>query len=281
MPDYWLGCSGWAYDDWVGPFYPAGTPPGEFLERYARVFRTVEVDSSFYRSPNLFLVRRWADRTPDGFRFALKVPRDVTHEPDDTKGSAVLASFLGNLAPLRAQGKLGPVVLQFPASFRAPTGAEKLERLLSEVPREYSLAVELRHGSWWTPGTRTLLAERGAALVWSIVPGTEPPPWVTADFVYARFVGDRALTRFDRIQRDRRPDLERMTARFADEARAVGSIYGYSNNHFMGFGPATVGVLAQTLGLPAPDLTAAARAAGQRTLAGPAATGVSEREERF
>ena len=281
MPDFWLGCSGWAYDDWVGPFYPAGTPPAEFLERYARVFRTVEVDSSFYRSPTPFLVRRWAERTPTGFRFALKVPRDVTHESDEANGAAVLASFLASLAPLRSKGKLGPVVLQFPASFRAPSGVPKLERLLAAVPREYLLAVELRHGSWWTPGTAALLADRRAALVWSVVPGTEPPAWVTGDFVYCRLVGDRALTRFDRIQRDRRPDLERMKARFADEARSVGSIYGYSNNHFMGFGPATVGVLAATLGLPAPDLSRAARAPGQRRLAEPVPSDASQREERF
>lgn len=281
MAEFWLGCSGWAYDDWVGPFYPPGTPPGEFLERYARVFRTVEVDSSFYRAPTPFLVRRWAERTPDGFRFALKVPRDVTHEPDEAKGSAVLASFLASLAPLRSRGKLGPIVLQFPASFRAPAGVAKLERLLEEVPREYDLGVELRHGSWWTPGTEARLADRRAALVWSVVPGTEPPPWVTGEFVYCRLVGDRALTRFDRLQRDRRADLERMKARFADEARSVGSIYGYSNNHFMGFGPATVGVLAETLGLPVPDLSLASRAPGQRTLGEPDAPDGTQRTERF
>lgn len=269
MDRYWLGCSGWAYDDWVGPFYPSGTPPGDFLEMYARVFRTVEVDSSFYRAPTPFLAHRWAERTPPAFRFALKVPRDVTHETDEVKGAAVLDTFLANLGPLRSAGKLGPVVLQFPASFRAPSGVEKLERLLSQIPVEYSLAVELRHGSWWVPSTRERLEERNAALVWSVVPGTEPPPWVTADFVYARLVGDRALTRFDRIQRDRRPDMERMRARFEDEARSVGAIYGYSNNHFMGFGPATVAVLAQTLGTELPDLTAVGRTPGQRTLGGP------------
>jgi uncharacterized protein YecE (DUF72 family) len=268
MSRYWLGCSGWAYDDWLGPFYPSGTPPGEYLDLYARVFRTVEVDSSFYRAPTPFLVQRWASRTPEGFRFALKVPRDVTHEPDESKGEAVLASFLSSLSPLRSVGKLGAVVLQFPASFRAPSGSAKLERLLDTIPVEFPLAVELRHGSWWVPSTRQLLEERRAALVWSIVPGTEPPAWVTGDFVYARFVGDRALTKFDRIQRDRRPDMERMRRRLEDEARAVGAIYGYANNHFMGFGPGTVVALAETLGEPAPDLSAAGRAPGQRRLTG-------------
>jgi uncharacterized protein YecE (DUF72 family) len=281
MGRYWLGCSGWAYDDWLGPFYPPGTAPGDFLERYARTFRTVEVDSSFYRAPTPFLVRRWASRTPNGFRFALKVPRDVTHEADETHGEEVLRAFLSSLDPLRSSGKLAAVVLQFPASFRAPAGAAKLERLLGAVPVEIPLAVELRHGSWWGPGTRELLEHRAAALVWSVVPGTEPPPWVTGDFVYARFVGDRALTTFDRIQRDRRPDLERMRRRFEDEARDVGAIYGYANNHFMGFGPGTVVALAETLGEPPPDLTAAGRGPGQRTLPDSGAPGSASRGEPF
>jgi uncharacterized protein YecE (DUF72 family) len=268
MGRYWLGCSGWAYDDWVGPFYPRGTPPGEFLERYARVFRTVEVDSSFYRPPGNFLIRRWVDRTPDGFRFALKVPRDVTHEEDEAKGDEVLAGFLRSLDPMRAAEKLGAVVLQFPASFRAPVGVARLEHLLTSVPVEIPLAVELRHGSWWVPATRDLLAERGAVLVWSVVPGTEPPAWTTGPFVYARFVGDRALTTFDRVQRDRTPDLERMRGRFGDEARDLDPVYAYANNHFMGYGPGTVAAVAAVLGEPAPELGAAGRDAGQRTLTG-------------
>ncbi|MGC2359921.1 MAG: DUF72 domain-containing protein [Thermoplasmata archaeon] len=281
MSRYWMGCSGWAYEDWVGPFYPPGTPAGDFLAAYSRVFRTVEVDSSFYRAPTPFLVRRWATRTPESFRFALKVPREVTHAPDDVSAEKVLAGFLANLDSLRSVGKLGPVVLQFPASFRAPSGSAKLERLLDAVPVEYALAVELRHGSWWTPSTRRLLEERRAALVWSVVPSTEPPAWVTGDFVYVRLVGDRALTRFDRIQRDGRADLERMRARLVDEARSAGYIYGYANNHFMGFGPGTVVAFAETLGESPPDLTAAGRAPGQRTLPEVSASETAGRGERF
>ncbi|MGI0071763.1 MAG: DUF72 domain-containing protein [Thermoplasmata archaeon] len=281
MDRYWLGCSGWAYDDWVGPFYPPGTPPANFLERYARVFRTVEVDSSFYRPPTPYLVRRWVERTPDAFRFALKVPRDVTHAPDGSDREKALAGFLTGLGPLRAAGKLAAAVLQFPASFRAPGGVPVLESLLAAVPAEVPLAVELRHGSWWTTATQQLLEERRAVLVWSVVPGTEPPAWVTGDFLYARLVGDRALTTFDRIQRDRQVDLDRMRARFEDEGRSAMTIYGYANNHFMGFGPGTVRALAETLGAPLPDLAASARAPGQRTLANGEGAGAAGRGERF
>jgi len=265
---YWLGCSGWAYDDWVGPFYPRGTPPAEFLPRYARVFRTVEVDSSFYRAPSPFLVRRWASVTPSEFRFALKVPRDVTHPPAGADGLGVLDRFLASLAPLTAAGKLAAVVLQFPASFR-PRERARLATLLDAVPRAVPLAVELRHDAWWTEDTRVLLADRGAALVWSVLPETRPPPWVTGEFLYARFIGDRALTTFDRVQRDGRADLEAMRQLFDREGRASIAVFAYSNNHFMGFGPGTVEALAEVLGEPRPDLSAAARLPGQQRLGEP------------
>ena len=266
MGRYWVGCSGWAYDDWVGPFYPPGTPPGEFLRAYARVFRVVEVDSSFYRPPGPYLVRRWAERTPEGFRFTLKIPRAATHEPDTADPTAVLAPFLRSLEPLRASGKLGPVVLQFPASFRAVRGRERLERLLESVPRDYALAVELRHASWWSPATRSLLEGRRAALVWSVVPDARPPPWVTGDFLYVRFIGDRALTRFDRLQRDGRPEIEAMRTLLENEGRPLDTVFAFANNHFMGFGPATAALIAEALGEPIPDVSAAGRERGQTRL---------------
>ena len=265
MGRYWLGCSGWSYDDWVGPFYPPGCPAAEYLPRYARVFRAVEVDSSFYQPPSRFLVRRWASVTPAGFRFALKVPRDVTHPTEGIDGREVLEQFLTSLGPLRSAGKLGPIVLQFAASFRAPEAA-RLQELLEAVPREFSLAVELRHGSWWTEATRRRLSDRGAVLVWSVVPTTRPPPWVTGDFLYARFIGDRSLTKFDRIQRDRRREIETMRDLFDREGRFAENVFAFSNNHFMGFAPGTTAELAEILGEERPDLAAAARDRGQRRL---------------
>ncbi len=265
MPRYWVGCSGWSYEDWRGGFYPSDAPAGEFLSRYARVFDVAEVDSSFYRPPTPFLVRRCAASTPAGFRFALKLPRDITHRPT-TESPEVLRAFLESLAPLTESGKLGPLVAQYPPSFHREGGGVRLEALLNEIPRPIPLAVELRHRSWWTAETRRLLEGRGAALVWSVYPGVRPPAWVSADFLYARFVGDRALTQFDRLQRDRRADLEEMAERFRTEGASALEVYALVNNHFMGFGPGTAQILREVLGLPPVDLTAAQRRAGQATL---------------
>lgn len=268
MGRYRVGCTGWGYDDWVGPFYPPGTPASEYLSRYARVFDLTEVDSSFYRAPTPFLTTRWAEVTPKGFLFSLKVPREITHSVSEPFRRSALESFLGALAPLREAGKLGPLVAQFPPSFKAPAQAGRLAEILEAVPPAQRLAVELRHRSWWGSASRTLLESRGAALVWSIYPGVQPPYWSTADFLYARFVGDRALTQFDRIQRDGSPAMLTMRERFEDEGRSARDVFVLLNNHYMGFGPGTAQRMQEVLGVPPADLSAARRAPGQPTLAG-------------
>lgn len=266
VPRYWVGCSGWGYDDWVGPFYPPGTPAGDYLRRYARVFPLVEVDSSFYRPPSPFLIRRWISVTPEGFRFTLKAPQDLTHGPAGPKSTAALQTFLEGLPMVHAAEKLGAVVLQFPASFRRDRTPDRLAELLNAIPVEYPLAVELRHASWWTDATRRELEGRSAALVWSVIPHAEPPAWVTAPFLYARFVGDRALTKFDHVQRDKRAEMESLRDRFENEGRSALTVYALVNNHYMGFGPGSAQVLQEVLGLVPSDLANAARDVQQRSL---------------
>jgi uncharacterized protein YecE (DUF72 family) len=266
MARYRVGCTGWGYDDWRGRFYPEGTPAGEYLGRYARVFDLTEVDSSFYRAPSTFLTRRWAQQTPEGFVFALKIPQDVTHKPKDPFAEDLLRTFLGNLSPIREAGKLGPVVAQFPPSFRREAGAARLEEILTAIPMDQPVAVELRHASWWAPETWSLLESRKAALIWSVYPGVHPPYRMTSEFLYARFVGDRALTEFDRIQRDGRPDMEEMKRHFEDEGRSARDVFVLMNNHFMGFGPGTAAMVQEVLGVPKADLSLATRDPSQQDL---------------
>ncbi|HVL48336.1 MAG TPA: DUF72 domain-containing protein [Candidatus Thermoplasmatota archaeon] len=261
-----IGCSGWGYDDWLGVFYASGTPAGEYLERYARVFDVVEVDSSYYRMPTLEQTERWARATPPGFTFALKFPGEITHEAKLENVEGAVAAFLRVLEPLRRAGKLGPLLAQLPASFRAEKGRKALEAFLPLVPRDQPLAVELRHASWWTDETYKALEAAGAALAWSVNADAPTPPVATADFLYVRFIGDRELTRFDRIQRDGSKAMEEMRERIAEEGRRAGHVFLFANNHYMGFGPGTAARLAEVLGEPAIDLAPAARPKGQRGL---------------
>jgi uncharacterized protein YecE (DUF72 family) len=112
-----LGTSGWSYDDWVGNTYPEGTGRAGMLRAYAAQFPTVEIDSTFYGIPRESAVRRWAEETPEHFIFAAKVPQRITHEKQLADCDAELRAFCGRMRLLG--DKLGPLLLQFPYSFRA------------------------------------------------------------------------------------------------------------------------------------------------------------------
>jgi len=75
-----IGCSGWSYQDWVGPFYPKDAKPGDYLRMYSQVLDAVEIDSSYYRTPSPFMVSNWKRVTPEGFLFTAKFPKKITHE---------------------------------------------------------------------------------------------------------------------------------------------------------------------------------------------------------
>src|SRR5213080_1136824 len=89
-----IGTQGWNYAAWVGPFYPPGTRAPEFLSTYARAFRAVEVDSAFYAIPDARAIRAWMERTPADFTFALKIPKEVTHERRLRDADGVVGEFL-------------------------------------------------------------------------------------------------------------------------------------------------------------------------------------------
>jgi len=155
-----IGTAGWSYPSgegrWTGVFYPMGREKPDPLEFYARYFDTVEVNSTFYRplAPNV--AQSWAAKTPPDFRFGIKLYQKFTHPKmfeEATGYEAVLGSrdferFLEGIAPLKEAGKLGPVLAQFPASFkRSDENLAHLERLARKLA-DIQLVIELRHQSW-------------------------------------------------------------------------------------------------------------------------------------
>jgi uncharacterized protein YecE (DUF72 family) len=156
-----IGCSGWSYDDWRGAFYPPRTPPSRWLEHYASVFDTVELNATFYRLPKIETVARWAEQVPKGFLFAVKGSRYLTHMRRLRDAGKGLERFWAPLAPLREAGVLGPVLWQLPESFQRDD--EILAAFLAELPRA-DHCFEFRHESWFADGVYSLLAEHGASL---------------------------------------------------------------------------------------------------------------------
>lgn len=207
-----LGTSSWSEKAWQGVFYPAGLRPGDQLGYYATRFDTVEADVTYYRVPDLRLARGWATRTPDGLTLAAKFPRSIVHcgegaAPDAAKvlvREAVQADVERFLEAMELLGaRCGPLVLQFPYFNRACFAdaapfLERLEAFLDGLPPRFRYGVELRNKAWIGPELLALLRRRRVALVLVDIAHMPHPAdlWsaqdlVTADFVYARLIGDR------------------------------------------------------------------------------------------
>ena len=255
--DIRLGAQGWNYDAWVGPFYPSGTRAVEYLRTYARAFGTVEVDSTFYAVPPARTVKGWAERVPAGFRFALKLPQEITHELRLRGAGDVLALFTDRARLLG--DRLGPILIQMGPDF-APLELPALAAFLPTLPRDLRFAIEFRQRGWIHDGTLALLAEHGVALALSdarwiprrtVLAMAERP---TADFAYVRWMGpNRDLVDYSRVQVDRSRELAAWAEVLPGLAARVRTVYGYVNNHFAGHSPASLRTLQQLLGQPAVD----------------------------
>ena len=251
-----LGTQGWNYRDWIGPFYPIGTRAATMLECYARAFPTVEVDSTFYGPPAEPVVRGWASCVPESFRFALKVPQQITHERRLVDVAEPLEHFV---ARARLLGdRLGPLLLQMPPDWPPTAEAQRaLAAFLPTLPTDLRWAVEFRDARWLGDETHSMLAAHHVALAlvegrWvkrdRMLPLAERP---TADFGYVRWMGpDRHLTTFSRVQVNREREIEAWAAPLTALSDRVSEVFGYFNNHFQGHSPASARAMQQRLGLP-------------------------------
>ena len=249
-----IGTQGWNYDAWVGPFYPSGTRVGDFLSMYARAFRTVEVDSTFYAIPPAKTVRGWAERTPADFQFALKLPQEITHERRLRGDDAVSAMQLFFDRARELGPKLGPVLVQLGPDF-GPAELPALVQFLPRLPDDVQVAVEFRQRGWLTDGVLALLAEHRVAVAltdarWvprrQMLALAERP---TADFAYLRWMGpNRDIVDYSRIQVDRTRELEAWAAALRGLAGRLDKVWGFVNNHFAGHSPSSARDLQRMLG---------------------------------
>ena len=156
----YIGTSGYAYKEWKGRFYPEKIPPQEMLRFYSERLNTVEINNTFYRMPRESVLMSWAEQVPGDFVFALKAPQVITH----LKRLRDVAEETGHLFRMLSvlDKKLGPVLFQFPKSFRADRPA--LRDFVSLIPDGIASAFEFRHPSWINDEILGLLRERGSSL---------------------------------------------------------------------------------------------------------------------
>lgn len=145
---YRLGCPVWSCDQWGGEVYPLGTKRPQWLRWYSQTFNTVEGNSTFYGVPSPDTAAKWAEQSAPGFRFALKFPREVTHDLRLRDTTAAMRPFLDVLRVLADHDRLGPTFLQLPPDF-APAQFDDLMRFLDELPAQWPWAVEVRHLDWY------------------------------------------------------------------------------------------------------------------------------------
>jgi len=259
-----VGCSGWSYKDWAEIFYPKGLQAKDYLKFYSKVFNCVEIDSSFYRIPNQLMINQWKNNTPSGFVFSPKLPKKITHDNKLKNTASTLTYFYSVMGKLG--DKLGPVAVQLPPSIKVSTHLDVMKTFLSLLNPDFRHAIEFRHKSWFTPEVYELLKKHNVAMVWSLNQYVETPAEVTSDFVYLRMVGDREITEFTGVQRDRSEEMKRWASAVAEKSNEFERGYIFFNNHFAGFSPESANEFRRLLGLM--ELDWRAGGSGQQTLVG-------------
>ena len=222
-----VGCSGWNYKTWRGPFYPRELPTSRWLDYYAAQFDTVEVNNTFYRLPPRSTFAAWREQVPRGFLVAVKASRYLTHMKRLRDPEEPLARLFSRASALGTA--LGPVLYQLPASFAIDLA--RLDGFLSALPRTWEgrrlrHVIEFRDPSWYVSETYSLLRRHRIALCLHDKEGSAISSPFVGPFVYVRFHGTtgRYHGRYGAAQ------LARYAHALAEQARDGRRVYAYFNN---------------------------------------------------
>jgi uncharacterized protein YecE (DUF72 family) len=256
-----VGTCGWSYKDWVGPFYPKGTAPGDYLPYYAERFKVVEVDSSFYACPSPKMVQGWYDKTPARFGFSLKIPKTITHDKLLADTGKEVEELLAAARLLKE--KLLCTVLQFaylnPQAFpHLDDFLTRLDAFLANWPKDVPIAVEIRNKYWFDHEFAGCLRKHGASWVIADQAWTPPPlklvkklDVVTGPLAYIRLLGDRAEV--DRLTDTLDHTVIDRSEQIMADAQAMKllservPVLAFVNNHFAGYAHDTIAKLLAAL----------------------------------
>ncbi len=241
----YVGTCGFAYKDWIGPFYPPRTRSEEMLPFYARQFPAVEIDMSYYGIPQTSTIASMERRTPENFRFSFKIPQTVTHPPEGAgRIHADARQFREALAPLRESGKLACVLAQFPNGFKPSDQNRDYVRRVVNAFEELPVVVEFRHRAWQTPETFDMLRDQNAGFCNVDMPAFEELPKSSSDATssigYVRLHGRNAkqwwsgtnVTRYQYLYSSE--ELDPWADRIAEIEEQVEETYVFFNNHARG-----------------------------------------------
>ena len=221
-----IGCSGWVYKDWRGIFYPEDLPQKKWFSFYAEHFDTVEINNSFYRLPKESTFESWSRQAPEGFRYAVKASRYLTHNKKLKDPADPLQRFL---TPARKLGEhLGPLLYQLPPNWKL--NLERLETFLECLPDDLLHVVEFRDQSWLIDEVYELLDANGVGFCTHDIKGLDVPRLATGPLAYVRFHG----TSGDYHGRYGKRSLSSWVPWIREQAKGRRSVWAYFNNDYEG-----------------------------------------------
>lgn len=236
-----MGTSGFSYDDWIGTVYPKELPRWGWLGYYAQQFDTVELNVTYYRIPELKIVKGWISKTPDEFLFTVKAHRSLTHE----RGDPDFEPFRDAVSPLKESGKLAAILAQFPHSFHPDRDNIDYLQLLRDGLIDFPVVIEFRDRAWVTEETFSTLQalQFGYCCVDEPqLPGLMPPETrSTSDIAYVRFHGrnaekwwqhDHAWERYDYTYSE--DELQEWAPKIKSLESTAPLTLVYANNHYRG-----------------------------------------------
>ncbi|MBI4263377.1 MAG: DUF72 domain-containing protein [Acidobacteria bacterium] len=231
----WIGTSGYNYPEWKGAFYPETLSAGKMLPYYAEHFPTVEINYTFYRTPNEKILDGWNRATPDRFKLTLKAPRRITHDARLRDCGDRVRQFLETSATLGP--KLGALLFQFPPSLKKDLAL--FDAFLDTFPPRVCAAFEFRHTSWLDAAIYERLHARNLALCVADSQKLSTPVEITADYAYFR-LRDEGYTA---------ADIDRWAEAIAERTKACGDAFVYFKHEESGKGPEFAKMLMECLGI--------------------------------
>ena len=226
----YIGTSGWHYKHWRGLFYPKELPTSAWLDFYAKLFNTVELNNSFYHLPPVTAFDTWRDKTPARFVFAVKGSRFITHMKKLKDPESSTPKFFSGAN--RLEIKLGPVLFQLPPRWKV--NEARLDEFLSAIERRHHYAIEFRDDSWYKREVYEILKRHNAALCLHDLGGKQSPMEITSSFTYIRFHGP-TQAKYSGSYSD--TQLRTWAERFNTWRPKLKGIYAYFNNDVGGFAP--------------------------------------------
>ena len=253
MTKFYLGCAGWSYDGWMGPFYPEKLPRNKQLHYYSKVFNFTEINSTYYSIPSELTLKNWILQVPDTFTFSVKIWKKVTYEMNSPELESRIQAFFKRIKLL--ERKVGFYLIQFPPSFSCDTkNIRLLERLFEYIRTTKPICFEFRNNSWFKmENLSSFLDGKKRILVTTYLKGVKPIYLDDQRYYYIRLIGDRSIIEFNRVQRTNNEILDEISNRLKNiqaNFKINESTVIVFNNHFSGFAPQDVNEFKKRLGLP-------------------------------